>query len=175
MGIPVFFASHIPGRRRVRCRPGGEFGKRSRISRRIVGVARRRNKGLRETRRQQGRPAQRGNSADVGVVRRWDKGRGELGANRAGRAAGKRRRCWRGPTVGQGLAGCKAPTGPATGRFSRRTVGVVRRWDKGPRGTRRQQGRARAAFLGALLAWSDGGTRACGVPGANRADREPHF
>ena len=43
------------------------------------------------------------------------------------------------------------------------------------RGAGRQQGRPRATFLGVLLAWSGEGTRACGVPGANRAGRRPLF
>ena len=40
---------------------------------------------------------------------------------------------------------------------------MARRRNKGSQGTRRQQGRPRATFHGALLAWPGEGTRACGV------------
>ena len=132
MGIPVFFASHIPGRPRA--------GKKA------PGLA-------------------------------WPDGGAracrEQGANRAVRGPGKRRRGWRGPTKNQELAGRATPTGPTTRRFSRHIVGVARRRIKGLPGGRRQQGRPPDAFQGALLAWPDGGSRACKGQGANRAGRGP--
>ena len=178
MGIPVFFASHIPGRPRAgkkapglawpdedsrACREGnanragcpalfkahcwraptkkqGLAGRATptgpatrRFSRRIVGVARRRIKGLPGGRRQQGRPPDGGARACR-----------EQGANRAVRGPGKRRRGWRGPTKNQELAGRATPTGPTARRVNVAGVGVARRWNKGLQGARRQQSRPRA-------------------------------
>ena len=189
MGIPVFFASHIPGRPRAgkkapglawpdedsrACREGnanragcpalfkahcwraptkkqGLAGRATptgpatrRFSRRIVGVARRRIKGLPGGRRQQGRP--RAGKKAPGLAWPDEESRAcrEGNANRADHTALFKAHCWRGPTKNQGLAGRATPTGPAARRFSRRIVGVARRWIKGLQGARRQQGRARA-------------------------------
>ena len=79
-----------------------------------VGAARRWSKGLRGARRQHGRP--RAGETAPGLARSDEGTRacGVHGANMEARAPGKRRRSWRGPTVEQGLAGCKAPTCPVT-------------------------------------------------------------
>ena len=92
---------------------------------------------------------------------------GVQGANMEGRAPGKRRRGWRGPTKEQGLVGCTAPTWKAALRENGAGVGAVRRRNKGLRGARRQHEWPPGAFQGALLAQPAGGTRACGVQGAN--------
>ena len=122
MGIPVFFASHIPGRRFA-------------LGNRIHWLC---------------RPA---------------------GANREGRAPGINRRCWRGLTKAQGLAGSKAPTWKAARRGNGASVGVARRRRKGLREARRQHGSPRAGETVPLLAWPDEGARACGEQGANRGGR----
>ena len=98
---------------------------------------------------------------------------GKQGANMEGRAPGKRRLCWRGPTKAQGLAGSKAPTGKAARRGKGASVGVVRRRSKGLRGARRQHERPRAGETAPMLAWSDEEARACGEQGANRKGRAP--
>ena len=96
---------------------------------------------------------------------------GEQGANREGRAPGKWRLCWRGPTKKQGLAGSKAPTWKAARWGNGAYVGVVRRRSKGLRGARRQQESPRARITAPMLAWSDEEARVCGEQGANRKAR----
>ena len=134
------------------------------------------------------------NQSAAPVLARSDEGTRACGvqcANREGRAPGKRRRGWRGrrrnkglrgarrqherpraggwrgPTVEHGLAGCKAPTWKASLREKGAGVGAVRRRNKGLWGARRQHGSPRAGKKAPKLAWPDGGTRACGVQGAN--------
>ena len=189
MGIPVFFASHIPGRPRAgkkapglawpdggarACREQGANravrgpGKRrrgwrgptknqelagratptgpsaGRVNGAEVGVARRRIKSLQGGQRQQGRP----HGAFQGTLLAWpdEESRAcrEGDANRAGRPTLFKAHCWRGPTVDQGLARGKAPTGPGAGRVNGAEVGVARRWNKSLQGGQRQQGRPRA-------------------------------
>ena len=116
------------------------------------------------------------NQSAAPVLARSDEGTRACGvqcANREGRAPGKRRRGWRGPTKGQGLAGCKAPTWKAARREKGAGVGAVRRRNKGLWGARRQHGRPRSVKTAPGLARSDEGTRACGVQGANREGRAP--
>ena len=96
---------------------------------------------------------------------------GEGDANMEGRLALCKAHCWRGPTKGQGLAGCKAPTWKAARHFARHIVGAARRWNKGLRDARRQHGRPPGALQGALLAWPNEGTRACGEGDANMEGR----
>ena len=84
-----------------------------------------------------------------------------------------RHRCWRGPTKAQGLGRCKAPTGKVARRKKGAGVGVARRRNKGLRDARRQHGRPRAGKKAPVLAWHDEGARACRVQGANREGRAP--
>ena len=158
MGIPVFFASHIPGRRfalgnRIHwlCRPASANQTRARHrcwrgptkaqglagykaptwkaarwgNGAYVGVVRRRRKGLRGARRQQESPR----TGITAPLLAWpDEGARaceEQGANRKGRALGKRHRCWRGLTKAQGLAGSKAPTWEPARRGNGAYVGVA--------------------------------------------------
>ena len=86
-----------------------------------------------------------------------------------------RHRCWRGPTKGQGLAGCTTPTWKAARREKGAGVGAARRRNKGLRGARRQHERPRAGKKAPGLARSDEGTRACGVQGANMNGRPALF
>ena len=128
---------------------------------------------MRGARRQHGRPRAAFQGALLarsnGEARAWE----VQGANREGRAPGKRRLCWRGPTKKQGLAGSKAPTGKAACWDNSAYVGVVRRRRKGLREGRRQHERPRAGKTAPLLAWPDEGARACGEQGANRKGRAP--
>ena len=154
MGIPVFFASHIPGRSLPSPRP----------------VVRARKPNL------LGLPAggREPNQSAAPVLAWPDEGAracGEQGANREGRAPGKRRLCWRGPTKAQGLAGSKAPTWKPARREKGAGVGVARRRNKGLQGRRRQQGRPRAEKKAPGLAWPNGEARAWEVQGANREGR----
>ena len=90
-----------------------------------VGVARRRRKGLRGARRQQGRPR----AGVTAPLLAWpDEGAracGKQGANMEARAPGKRCLCWRGLTKAQGLAGSKAPTGKPACLDNSASVGVA--------------------------------------------------
>jgi|GEM_PF-3007150 len=138
-----------------------------------VGVARRRRKGLQGTRRQHGRPRAGKKAPGLAWPDEGARACREQGANIEGRALEKRRRGWRSPTVEQGLAGCKAPTGKVARRKKGAGVGVVRRRSKGLRGARRQHGRPRAGITAPMLAWSDEEERACGEQGANRKGRAP--
>ena len=138
-----------------------------------VGVARRRRKGLREARRQQGRPRARITAPLLAWSDEEARAYGEQGANREARAPGKRRLCWRGLTKAQGLAGSKAPTWKAARSDNGAYVGVARRRRKGLRGARRQPGRPCAGDKPPLLAWPDEGARVCGEQGANREARAP--
>ena len=114
-----------------------------RFSRRIVGAVQRRSKGLGGARRQQGRSRAGKKAPGLAWPDEGTRACGMQGANMEGRAPGKRRLCWRGPTKEQGLAGYKAPTGKDARRFSRRIVGVAQRKSKGLGGARRQHGRPR--------------------------------
>ena len=75
----------------------------------------------------------------------------------------ERRRGWRGPTVKQGLAGCKAPTWPVVRARKPNSLAL-------PAGVREPN---QSAAPG--LARSDEGTRACGVQGANMNGRPALF
>ena len=79
-----------------------------------VGVARRWSTGLRDARRQHGRPRSVKKAPGLARSDEGTRACGVHGANMEARAPGKRRRSWRGPTVEQGLAGCTAPTCPVT-------------------------------------------------------------
>ena len=151
MGIPVFFASHNPSRSLPSPRPVVRARKPNSLA--LPAGGREPNQ-----------------SAAPGLA--WpDEGARACrvqGANMEGRAQGKRRRGWRGPTVEQGLAGCKAPTWKAARREKVAGVGVARRRSKGLQGGRRQHGRPRAGKKAPKLAWPDGGTRACREGDANR-------
>ena len=103
-----------------------------------VGVALRRTKALRGTRRQQGRRQ----AEKIRTVLAWpDEGIracGEQGANKGAGGPGKSGPCWRDPTKDKGFAENKAPTrAPMAGRIR------------------------------AMLAWHDGGKRLCGEVDAN--------
>ena len=136
-----------------------------------VGVARRRNKGLRDARRQHGRTRAEKKAPGLAWPDEGTKACREGGANMEGRALRKRRQGWRGPTEEQGLGRCKAPTWKPARWKKGAGVGVAQRWNKGLRGARRQHGRPRAAFQGALLARSNGEARAWEVQGANMEAR----
>ena len=156
MGIPVFFASHNPSRSLPSPRPVVRARKPNSLA--LPAGGREPNQ-----------------SAAPGLA--WpDEGARACrvqGANMEGRAQGKRRRGWRGPTVEQGLAGCKAPTWKAARREKVAGVGVARRRSKGLQGGRRQHGRPRAGKKAPKLAWPDGGTRACREGDANMEGRVP--
>jgi len=95
-----------------RCKaPTGKVARRKKGA--GVGVARRRNKGLRDARRQHGRPRAEKKAPGLAWPDEGTRACREGGANMKGRAPGKRRLCWRGLTKAQGLAGSKAPTGKA--------------------------------------------------------------
>ena len=156
MGIPVFFASHIPGRRfalgnRIHwlCRPAGANRTRVRAAFPLPSV-----------------PGFALENRIYWLCR-------PAGANREDRAPGINRRCWRGLTKAQGLAGSKAPTWKAARRGNGASVGVARRRRKGLREARRQHGSPRAGVTAPLLAWPNEGAKGCGEQGANRGARAP--
>lgn len=154
MGITVFFASHNPSRSLPSPRPVVRARKPNSLA--LPAGGREPNQ-----------------SAAPGLA--WpDEGARacrEQGANIEGRALEKRRRGWRSPTVEQGLAGCKAPTGKVARRKKGAGVGVARRRNKGLRDARRQHGRPRAEKKAPGLAWPDGRARAWEVQGANMEGR----
>ena len=90
-----------------------------------VGVARRRRKGLREARRQHGRPRARITAPLLAWPDEGARAYGKQGANMEARAPGKRCLCWRGLTKAQGLAGSKAPTWKAARSDNGAAVGVA--------------------------------------------------
>ena len=90
-----------------------------------VGVARRRRKGLRGARRQPGSPRAWITAPLLAWPNEGARACGKQGANREGRAPGINRRCWRGLTKAQGLAGSKAPTWKAARRGNGASVGVA--------------------------------------------------
>ena len=90
-----------------------------------VGVARRRRKGLREARRQHGRPRARITAPLLAWPDEGARAYGKQGANMEARAPGKRCLCWRGLTKAQGLAGSKAPTWKAERSDNGASVGVA--------------------------------------------------
>lgn len=156
MGIPVFFASHNPSRSLPSPRPVVRARKPNSLALPAGG---------------------REPNQSAAPVLAWpDEGARACrvqGANMEARAPGKRRRGWRGLTKAQGLAGSKAPTWKPARWKKGAGVGVAQRWNKGLRGARRQHGRPRAAFQGALLARSNGEARAWEVQGANMEARAP--
>ena len=183
MGIPVFFASHIPSRRfalgnRIHwlCRPAGANQTRTWAafpppSRSRVRAREPNSLALPAGRREPKRPRAGGTAPMLAWSDEEARACGEQGANRKGRALGKRRLCWRGPTEEQGLGRCKAPTGKVARRKKGAGVGVARRRNKGLRDARRQHGRPRAEKKAPGLAWPDEGTRACREGGANMEGR----
>ena len=132
-----------------------------------VGVPRRRNKGLRGTRRQQGHRQ----TVKIRAVLAWPDGGkrlcGEQGANKGTGGPGKTGPCWRDPTKDKGFAGNKAPTKAPGKRENSGRVGVARRRTKALQGTRRQQGRRQAEKIRTVLAWPNEGQRLCGEVDAN--------
>ena len=108
-------------------------------------------------------------SAASGLARSGEETRacGMHDANMEGRAQGKRRRGWRGPTKKQGLARRATPTWKPARWEKGAEVGVARRRNKGLRGGRRQHGSPRAEKKAPGLARSGEETRACGMQGAN--------
>ena len=188
MGIPVFFASHIPGRSLPSPRPVVRARKPNSLALPAGGREPNLSPGCFSASFRSRVRARKPNSLalpaggrepnqSAAPVLAWpDEGARAWevqGANREGRAPEKRRRGWRGPTKEQGLAGCKAPTWKAARWKKGASVGVARRRSKGLRGARRQQGRSRAGKKAPGLAWPDEGTRACGMQGANMEGRAP--
>ena len=168
MGIPVFFASHIPGRPRAGKKApglawpdGGARACREQGANRAVRGPGKRRRGWRGPTKNQelagratptGPATRRFSRRIVGVARRKIKGLPGGRRQQGGRPTLFKAHCWRGPTVDQGLARGKAPTGPGAGRVNGAEVGVARRWIKGLQGARRQQCRPPGAFQGASKA-----------------------
>ena len=120
-----------------------------------VGVARRRTKALRRSRRQQ-RRRQVGKSR--GVLAWLDEGQrlcGEVGANKDAGRSGKAGACWRGSTKDKGFAERSAPTWAPAGREKPGRVGVARRRTKALRRGRRQQRRRQIGKSRGVLARTD--------------------
>ena len=139
MGIPVFFASHIPGRRAPTDPESGllfrlfQFqGSRSKTE--FIGFAGRRAR----------------TDPESGLLFRLFPFQGS-----------------RSKTEFIGFAGWQARTEKAARRGNGAPVGVARRRRKGLQGTRRQHGRPRAGKKAPGLAWPDEGARACREQGAN--------